>query len=124
MKSVPNQVFSRIESLHRDGFRQRSECTCGPSSLSLVSIAMGLPNQTEEFWISEDKRRWLSVDQFPNRGMALHELALAAELGLREKVEVRLRRAFPENERAFQEDLELVARSGDAMILNFAQDIA
>lgn len=119
-----NPVWKEIENLHARGFRQKSECTCGPSSLSLVSMAMGIPGVSEESWISEDKKRWLAIDQFPVRGLALPELALAAELGLREKIEVSLRRAFPENEQVFHEDLKLASRAGHALILNFAQDTA
>jgi hypothetical protein len=75
---------------------------------------MGLSELNEAAWISEDKRRWLLIDQFPTRGMALHELALAAELGLKDQAEVRLNRAFTENEQAFREDLERFSQLGGA----------
>jgi hypothetical protein len=122
MRNDPARVFSQIESFHAKGFRQKSECSCGPASLSLVSMALGFPEVPEESWISEEKKRWLSVDQFSIRGMALPEVALAAELVLREKVEILLKRAFPENEKSFQQDLELASRSDHALVLNFAQD--
>ncbi len=71
MSSDLSRVFEQIENLHARGFRQKAECTCGPASLSLISVALGFPEIPEENWISQEKKRWLSVDQFPTRGCSV-----------------------------------------------------
>jgi hypothetical protein len=119
-----NSLVNRLKVLHLSGHRQAEDYTCGPSSLSLVSTAMGLGQFAELDWIPESLIKWLAVTDFRNRGMALHELALAAELQLGNKAEVLLRRAFPEHINTFRSDIAQFERNADcALILNFPQDL-
>ena len=91
------KTFGRILERYERGFRQATECSCGPASLILVSEALGLPAKEESACYDPNFGKWLRVAEFGTRGMAIHELALAAELIFGSEVEVLLRRAFPEN---------------------------
>ncbi|HLD98884.1 MAG TPA: phytochelatin synthase family protein [Bdellovibrionota bacterium] len=116
-------TFQRILKRYESGFRQATECSCGPASLVLIADALGLPAKEESACYDPKFGKWLRVDEFENRGMAIHELALAAELIFGSEVEVLLRRAFPENLHQFISDLkECRDRDQSTMILNFAQD--
>ena len=114
----------RILKLHQAGYRQEHPCTCGPSSVSLIAVALGLEKKPEAAWLDPRFSRWMPVEQFTTqRGMALHEAQLTTELVYPGLVEVSLRRAYPENLDLFLRDLEDSASSPDqALLMNFAQD--
>lgn len=115
--------FDRIREIFAEGYRQKDECTCGPASLVLVGRALNLPAISEEDCLAPKFAKWLRVEEFRTRGMAIHELALAAELIWGSRVEIILRRAFSENRKTFTTDLSECANGTlSAMILNFAQD--
>lgn len=108
---------------YRNGYRQKHECTCGPSSLALAAASIGLPFEPEDSWLKEAYSRWFPVTDFLRRGMALHEAQLVTELVFQGAAEVLLRRAYPENFDLFRQDVEGLATIGDgAIALNFAQD--
>jgi hypothetical protein len=117
-------TFENILVLHKAGHRQQHPCTCGPSSLSLVTQALGLDPKPEAAWLSQDFSRWIPVEKLTTeRGMALHEAHLTTEVVYPQNVEITLRRAYPENKHQFLADLrDAAARNDVAVVINFAQD--
>jgi len=114
---------SSLTEIYAKGFRQRDKCTCGPASLSLVHEALGLGVKEENHWLNPKFSQWLAINDFRQRGMALHELHAAAELGFGKTVEVCIKRAFPENEEVFRKDLLQFKTKKFHLILNFDQDV-
>jgi len=117
-------TFKTILALYEAGHRQKHPCTCGPSSLSLVTQALGLDPKTESAWLSTDFSRWIPVEKLTTeRGMALHEAHLTTEVVYPQDVEITLRRAYSENRQQFVSDLRDAANRTDvAVVINFAQD--
>ena len=117
--------FENILSAYNGGTRQLDECTCGPASLALATQALGLERRPEEAWLAPEFKRWVPVDEFRARGMALHEAALTTELIYRDRLEVRMRRAFEENLSLLVQDVEESSlRNGDrVVVVNFCQDM-
>lgn len=117
-------TFQTILKLHKAGHRQKHPCTCGPSSLSLVTQALGLEPKPEAAWLSSDFARWIPIEKLTTeRGMALHEAHLTTEVVYPQDLEITLRRAYPENKKQFLADLKDAATRNDvALVLNFTQD--
>ncbi|MBI3557848.1 MAG: hypothetical protein HY074_16425 [Deltaproteobacteria bacterium] len=117
--------FENILEAYARGTRQLEDCTCGPASLALATRAIGLEQRPETAWLSPEIKRWLPVDEFRTRGMALHEASLTTELVYRDRIEVRLRRAYPENLSQLVQDVEEASlRNADrAVVVNFCQDM-
>ncbi len=117
--------FENILRAYSGGTRQLDDCTCGPASLALAANAIGLERLPETAWLSSDFKRWLPIDEFRTRGITLHEAAVTTELLFRDRIEVRLRRAYPENLSQLVQDVEEASlRNGDrAVVVNFCQDL-
>ncbi|MBI3544409.1 MAG: hypothetical protein HY075_14145 [Deltaproteobacteria bacterium] len=113
----------RILDVYNRPTRQKSDCSCGPASFSLVAAALGLGEIPETSWWDGAHARWLRVEELPSRGMALHEAATALELTLGERAEISSHRAFPENKTLLERHLLLATTQPNlALIANFAQD--
>ena len=122
----PKSTFENILELYKTGHRQKHPCTCGPSSLSLVTQALGLEAKPESAWLAPEFAKWLPLEKLTTeRGMALHEAHFTTEVVYPENIEITLRRAYPENLKLFVRDLEEAANRTDvAVVLNFTQDHA
>jgi hypothetical protein len=115
--------FEKIAKDVREGFRQQDIWSCGPASVNLVLRAIGLDAKPETAWTDPKFSRWVPVDQFTVRGMAIHELQFTCEMLFGDQFEFVLRRAFPENEVQFAKDVESAdSDENTAVILNFRQD--
>ena len=121
-----NSVYAKILELHKAGHRQKHPCTCGPSSLSLVTQALGLEPKPELAWLAPEFAKWIPLEQLTTqRGMALHEAHFTTEAVYPKALEIQLKRAYPENLSVLIRDLEEAGRRDDlAIVLNFAQDHA
>jgi hypothetical protein len=118
-----NPIFKQISELYQAGFRQQSEATCGPASIILASQGLGLCMHSESQWIDERFAKWVPVEKFLIRGMALHELQFVSELIFGQQVEIKIRRAYPENFSLFQQDIKDSFRTMNTVIVaNFRQD--
>src|SRR5579863_3777787 len=116
------KLFKRIEEIYLKGFRQKTDCDCGPASVILCSMAFGLKHVTYKTLLTENYGRWLNRVAGRTRGMILTELYFAAEATLGSDFEVKLTRAFPENRELFAKDLNLAKKSSLALIMNYNQD--
>ena len=115
--------YQKMLKLYNNGFRQTTPATCGPASVILVAQGLGLEATPESLWHDHRFAKWLPVDKFPERGIALHELCFLSEIIYCNKLEITLKRAYPENFHAFKQDLILAA--GDkrtVIIVNYLQD--
>ncbi len=124
MNTQPLSTYSKILALHQAGHRQLHPCTCGPSSLSLVTQALGLEVKPESDWLKPAFAKFIPLTELTTtRGMALHEAHFTTELVFPNELEIKLKRAFPENLPEFIKDLEEVsARDDTAVVINFTQD--
>lgn len=111
-----------MRSLHEAGFRQKDYYTCGPASLALAAEAAGLGKVDESQWIDPKFSRWLNVADFPNRGISLQELLMAAEFTLGPRAAVSHHRAYPEAREKFRQDIEESVSGQAVIIINFTQD--
>lgn len=118
-----DNLFSRLEQAYREGFRQSSNTTCGPASVILASRGLGFKPENESRWSEEKLSRWLPITEFSIRGMALHELQFASELIYEQKIDIQLRRAYPENFLLFLKDIEeFFLLQNTVIIVNYLQD--
>ena len=118
-----NNPFHRILQLYNDGFRQTHDATCGPASIALASIGLGLKIKQESEWINRDHARWMPVDQFLERGMALHELQFISQLIYGQDIDISTRRSYPENLSLFLSDVKCSFHNMDSVIIvNYQQD--
>jgi hypothetical protein len=121
---ILSNIYETILALHKAGHRQKHACTCGPSSLALVTQALGLDPKPESAWLAPEFAKWLPLEQLTTtRGMALHEAFFTTEVVYPKELDIQLKRAYPENLPALLRDLESAEQREDtAIILNFAQD--
>jgi hypothetical protein len=118
-----NLTMDRLLALYHTGFRQGSDATCGPASIILASYGLGLDIQPETAWRDNRFSQWMPVDQFLIRGMGLHELQFASELIYGQRIELKLRRAYPENLSLFQDDIkDAFTTMQSIIVVNFRQD--
>jgi hypothetical protein len=118
-----DNLFSRLEQAYRDGFRQSSDTTCGPASVILAAHGLGLKSEKEHRWSAQELGKWVPVTNFLLRGMSLHELQFISELIYEQKIDIQLRRAYPENFQLFLKDIEESFLFQDAVIIvNYLQD--
>ncbi|MBA3535002.1 MAG: hypothetical protein H0T84_00060 [Tatlockia sp.] len=118
-----DNLFFRLEQVYRDGFRQSSNTTCGPASVILATRGLGFKSEKESRWSEEGLRRWLPITDFLMRGMALHELQFVSELIYEQKIDIQLRRAYPENFHLFLNDIEeFFLLKNTVIIVNYLQD--
>jgi hypothetical protein len=116
-------LFNKIVELYNIGFRQSSDATCGPASIILASHGLEFDLKSEAEWLDNCLAKWMPVDQFPIRGMALHELQFVSEFIYRQTIEVKLRRAYPENFSLFQQDIkDSFLTMNTVIVANFCQD--
>ena len=115
-------IFNRIFVIYDQGHRQQSNYTCGPASLSLVSEALFFGKIDEGEWIHPRYGQWFKLEDFPNRGIALQELLGVAEMTLKDRAQIAIHRAYPENRALFRQDVKLAAENRCAVIVNFSQD--
>lgn len=115
-------LLSKITKIHTQGFRQKTECDCGPASAVMIARAFGLRRITYETLLTENYGRWLNRQAGRVRGMILVELHFAIEATFGKNFEVKMRRAFPENIEVFKEDLLRAKTENLGIIINFNQD--
>ena len=116
-------LFEKILELYHTGFRQDSDATCGPASVILASQGLGIDMKSETEWLDKRLAQWMPVDQFPIRGMALHELLFVSELIYGQTIEIKVRRAYRENFSLFQQDIKNSFLTMNAVLVaNFRQD--
>lgn len=118
-----NKSFEKILQHYQAGFRQNSEATCGPASVILSAIGLGLELKQECDWSNERFAVFMPIDQFPKRGMGLHELQFITELIYGSQVDVIARRSYPENFAQFLQDVQKSSDSNSSVIVvNYLQD--
>lgn len=115
--------FKKILQLHKDGFRQSTDATCGPASIALAAIGLGLEPKKESEWRNVNFSQWMHVHKFPERGMALHELQYISQLIYGQEIDIALRRSYPENFSLFLNDIEYSFETQRSVIIvNYQQD--
>ncbi len=106
-----------------EGFRQSTDTSCGPASVILAAIGLGLDYCQENCWQAECFAQWLPVHDFHKRGMALHELGFLSEIIFARQLEVRYQRAYPANDAVFKDDIQRATKEQQAVVVvNFLQD--
>lgn len=116
-------VFEKILELYHTGFRQKSDATCGPASIILASMGLGFDIKSEVEWLDNRLAQWMPINQFPIRGMALHELQFVSELIYGQTIEIKIRRAYRENFPLFQQDIkDSFSIMNTVVVANFRQD--
>jgi hypothetical protein len=117
-----SSVFTKMLKLYLAGFRQTNDATCGPASVILAADSLGLEIKQESEWRNSEFKPWMPVEQFLERGMALHELEFISELIYVRKIDVKARRAYPENFHVFLKDLKAsFTKEKSVVIVNFRQ---
>ena len=112
-----------MRSTYNAGFRQSCDATCGPASMILVAKGFDLETKEESAWQNSLFQRWLPVNEFLTRGMALHELQLITELIFGDQIEIILRRAYPENHAFFLDNIQRAFCSEDTIVIvNYRQN--
>ena len=115
--------LDKILELYKAGFRQSCDVTCGPSSIILATVGLGLNLQQESDWVSANFARWVPVDHFLERGMMLQELQFTSELIYGKKLDIVARRSYPENLPVFTNDIRHSFQSKNSVIIvNYLQD--
>ena len=116
-------IFNKMIQLYKAGFRQEHEATCGPASIILATLGLGLEQKHESEWISTRFSRFMPVHQFLERGMALHELHFISELIYENRIDIRTQRAYEEHFSLFLNDVkESVQEKKSVIIVNYRQD--
>lgn len=116
-------LFNTILQSYYAGFRQACDATCGPASIILAAKGLGLEEKQEAEWSCATLAHWMPVDQFLVRGMALHELHFVSEFIYGQKVNIQLRRAYPENLGIFLNDIKDTFQQKNAVIIvNYRQN--
>ncbi|MBA2650908.1 MAG: hypothetical protein H0U73_01360 [Tatlockia sp.] len=116
-------IYTAIKQKYNSGFRQLSDATCGPASIILAAMGLGLGLKQESEWRDPRFQPWVPVNDFLSRGMALHELQLTSQLIFANQVEISLRRAYPENFKLFKQDIKNAFQTERAIIIvNYRQD--
>lgn len=116
-------LFSTINTIYLKGFRQSSDATCGPASVILSSCGFGLAQEKESLWRDDFFAAWMPVQDFPVRGMALHELAFISQIIYKDNLEITFRRSFPENLPFFLDDIkDSIHEAKTVLIVNYLQD--
>lgn len=112
----------RMAKLYQDGSRQTQDSTCGPASVILACLSLGLEKKEESDWRKPELKTWMPVDDFLQRGMAIHELQFVSEMIFPKRLEVQFRRAYPENYPQFLSDLKsCFQQTKQVIICNFLQ---
>ncbi|MDP1603961.1 MAG: phytochelatin synthase family protein [Legionella sp.] len=114
--------FNKMLKLYLAGFRQTTEATCGPASVILATQSLGLDIKQECEWRNSEFKPWMPVDQFMERGMALHELEFISELIFVKQIDVKATRAYPENFPVFLKDIKTsFNKENSVVIVNYRQ---
>jgi len=115
-------IFSKILKIYNAGYRQQHEATCGPSSVILAAYGLDLTIKNAEDWINPNFSRWLPVEKFLIRGMALHELYLTSELIYRQAMDIKIKRAYFSNYSLFEKDIQKSFQDLNSVItINYVQ---
>lgn len=104
---------------YHQGFRQVTDATCGPASVILAAMALGLNEHPESNWYDPRFATWLPVSTFSERGIALHELCILSEVIYCNELDISYKRAYPENFSLFVQDIN---GHDQIIITNFIQD--
>ena len=114
--------FNKMLKIYLNGFRQTTDATCGPASVILATLGLGLDTKQESEWRNTQFKPWMPVEHFLDRGMALHELEFISELIYVNQIDVKARRAYPENFSVFLNDLNTsFIEEKSIVIVNFRQ---
>ena len=115
--------YKTMADLYQEGFRQKSDATCGPSSVILAALSLGLELKQESEWQNNAFKAWMPVEKFSERGLALHELQFISEMIYAMQLNIQLRRAYSENNSLFLADLKHCFHYKNAvMVVNFRQN--
>ena len=115
--------FHKILQIYNTGFRQTTDATCGPASMSIAAAGFGLELKQESEWRNNAFSKWVPVDQFLDRGMAMHELQFTSQLIYGSKIDITMRRSFPENLPLFLHDVKNSFQTmRSVVIVNYPQD--
>lgn len=115
--------FHKILQIYNAGFRQSTDATCGPTSMALATMGLGLELKQESEWINSSFSQWMPVDQFLERGMALHELQFISQLIYGQEIDIVMRRSYPENLPLFLNDIQNSFQTmRSVIIVNYQQD--
>jgi hypothetical protein len=118
-----DDLFSRLLHYYKKGLRQSHDATCGPISVILATLGLGFKKEKESKWRNPDLPHGMPVNEFLIRGMALYELQLISEMIYKQKIDIQLRRAYPENFELFLKDIEdFFLFKNSVLILNYRQD--
>lgn len=98
-------TFKKMLQFYKTGFRQDHEATCGPTSMILATLGFGFEKKQASEWINPRFSSWMPVEQFLERGMALHELQFISECIYENMINVIAKRAYPENFSLFWQDI-------------------
>ncbi len=108
---------------YKEGFRQEHEATCGPASIILAALGLGLDKKQESEWISTRFSEFMPVHQFLDRGMALHELHFISELIYENRLDITVQRAYAEHYSLFLNDVKKSFKEHHSVIIvNYRQD--
>lgn len=117
-----NNTFDKILKIYDAGFRQQHESTCGPASIILSAIELGFDAKDEEQWRDDSFARWMPVDDFLTRGMALHELSLISEVIYAYKLNIQAKRAYADNCCLFKNDVKNSFQTmNSVVVVNYQQ---
>ena len=120
---IMNSLHDNLLKLYQASFRQSCDATCGPASIILATASLGLEQKQESEWVSSGFARWMPVNQFLERGMALHELQFISELIYGKKLDIVARRSYPENFPQFLNDIRCsFEQNNSVIIVNYLQD--
>lgn len=116
-----NPTLKMLE-LYQAGFRQAHDATCGPASVILSTLGLGLEKRQESDWIDARFKKYFLVGDFLERGMALHELHFISEMLYSQNIEIIERRAYLENYPLFVDDVSAAFNSQQTVIIvNYKQ---
>lgn len=116
-------LFHKILHVYNTGFRQSTDATCGPASVALATVGLGFRLKKESEWRNNTFLQWMPVDQFLDRGMALHELHFISQLIYGQKIDITMRRSYPENLPIFLNDIASSFQTmRSVIIVNYPQD--